>query len=278
MGLKQTAMAKRRMILGLRPGPLGEGAARAEDAGLDFVLLGGRGEPEPAPIGQDGLTVAAFLMNTTRRIGLAAAVSTAWAPFNVARALASFDHLSAGRGSWLPWPAPGGDEGARFAEHLDVVMQLFDSWDDDALILDQASGVFADRDRVRRIRHSGVYYAVDGPLNAPRPPQGRPVLFQPIEAAGPWTDVALVDLDHLGACSSSPAPLVLAEVTGDGANLERLTGAFARGDCDGFLFSAVDLDGLFGEIVARLPITAAPDGDFRARLSLARPWNRFAAP
>ena len=139
--------ADRRMILGLRLGGLGEGAELAEQAGLDFVMLDDSTVPGGAPIGADPLSVAAYLMTKTRRLGLAASVPDSWAPFNVARALASFDHLSGGRCGWLPWPGLGEENNpARSAEHLDVVLQLFDSWDDDALVFDKAAAVFADRD------------------------------------------------------------------------------------------------------------------------------------
>jgi hypothetical protein len=263
------------MILGLRPGPMGEGAVAADAAGLDFVLLGGHGDPMQTPMGEDALSVAAFLMTQTRAIGLAAAVSTDWAPFNVARALASFDRLSGGRCGWAPWPGAGGED--RFAEHLDVVMQLFDSWDDDALVLDKASGVFADRDKVRRIRHAGTYYTVDGPLNAPRPLQGRPVMFQPLDQAGPFADVGLAPLD--GLRPGPRPPLLLAEVVvnDDPAALApRLTEAFARGDCDGFLFETSNVAGLLGDLTPWLGARPAVTGDLRTRLGLPRPVNRFS--
>lgn len=280
------------MILGLRLGGLGEGADLAEQAGLDFVLLDSSAV-QGAPIGVDPLSVAAFLMTRTRRLGLGASVPDSWAPFNVARALASFDHLSGGRCGWLPWPGPG--EAAnpdRSAEHLDVVLQLFDSWDDDALVFDRAASVFADRDKVRRIRHSGAYFTVDGPLNAPRPPQGRPVLFRRGPGGSPEADVEIVALEQWKpqASGAGDAPLRLAEVVvdlggGRAADLaERLADAFQSG-LDGFLLEpadpASDIALLTGELIPQLvarggfaPSTA--EGDFRSRLGLARPVNRFS--
>jgi hypothetical protein len=279
------------MILGLRLGGLGEGAELADQSGLDFVLLDNSSIPD-APIGADPLSVAAFLMSKTHHVGLVASVPDNWAPFNVARALASFDHLSGGRCGWLPWPGAG--EAAnpeRSTEHLDVVLQLFDSWDDDALVFNKAASVFADRDKVRRIRHSGAYFTVDGPLNAPRPPQGRPVLFQRAPAVSSEVDVELVDLEDAKprAPGQTGAALRLAEVVdlaggGSTALAENLAGAFAD-RCDGFLLApadpATDIALLAGELIPRLvaqgafaPSTAG--GDFRTRLGLARPVNRFA--
>jgi alkanesulfonate monooxygenase SsuD/methylene tetrahydromethanopterin reductase-like flavin-dependent oxidoreductase (luciferase family) len=280
------------MILGLRLGGLGEGAGLAEQAGLDFVLLDNSTLPD-APIGADPLSVAAFLMSKTRHLGLAASVPDNWAPFNVARALASFDHLSGGRCGWLPWPGPGGTPNPeRSAEHLDVVLQLFDSWDDDALVFDKAASVFADRNKVRRIRHSGAYFAVDGPLNAPRPPQGRPVMFQRGPEVSPEADVELVDLEDAKprAAGETGARLRLAEVAVDLAGepavalAERLAGTFKEG-CDGFLLApadpAADIASLISNVVPRLAAQGAfapstVQGDFRTRLGLPRPVNRFA--
>ncbi|HZT48433.1 MAG TPA: NtaA/DmoA family FMN-dependent monooxygenase, partial [Hyphomicrobiaceae bacterium] len=59
-----------------------------------------------------------------------------------------------------------------------VVNGLWDSWAADAVIDDRAGGLYARPDRIRSINHRGDSYAVAGPLNMPRCPQGRPVLVQ----------------------------------------------------------------------------------------------------
>ncbi len=46
------------------------------------------------------------------------------------------------------------------------------------MIDDHEKGVYAQPERIRAIDHNGEYYAVAGPLNLPRCPQGRPVLVQ----------------------------------------------------------------------------------------------------
>ncbi len=266
------AMPARRMVLGLRPGPMGEGAREADALGIDFVFLDAA--PENGPVGRDALSVAACLMSLTRGMGLVAAVSTAWQPFNVARALASFDLLARGRCGWMPVPLVGETaESPRYAEHLAVVAKLFESWDDDALRLDKAASVFADPGKVRRIRHDGAYFTVDGPLNAPRPPQGHPVLFQPA-GAGLQADVTL--LPHAAARPASASGLVLME-TGGEVSPEALQASFDAGVCDGFLIG--------GEIVAALALVAAlaagrfaSSGDLRTRLGLGRlPMHRDIA-
>lgn len=292
------------MALGLRLEGLGEGAALAEQAGLDFVHLAGTVD---GSIGCDPLSVAACLMTTTRRIGLVASVPTRWAPFNVARALASFDLLSGGRCGWLPVVDGADVDPAREAEHLDVVLQLFDSWDDDALVFDKSACVFADPDKVRRIRHEGAYFSVDGPLNAPRPPQGRPVLMQPLTELSPAADMALIDLDQLGPDTRARvgSARLLALVALDSARGagpvgralgERLARTYTEGRCDGFVFRTaqplIDMPMLADEAIPMLkalsqdigtepgggPAIAADAGDFRSRLGLPRPANRFAPP
>ncbi len=61
---------------------------------------------------------------------------------------------------------------------MQVVNQLWDSWAADAILDDRARGIYARGDRIRAINHRGEHYAVAGPLNMPRCPQGRPVLVQ----------------------------------------------------------------------------------------------------
>ena len=189
------------------PAALTTAAALAERAGLDLIVTGypEPGSRLPAPR-IDPLSAAAFLISGTRRIGLAAlAPSAGWAPFHAARAFSALDWLSRGRAGWFA--APGEDLAAdpgreRFREHLDVVFALFDSWDEDALAFDKAAAVFADRDKVRRIAHAGRHFTVDGPLNSPRPPQGRPVMLQALEPEAP---AAVDEADLVIVRAASPA-------------------------------------------------------------------------
>jgi FMN-dependent oxidoreductase (nitrilotriacetate monooxygenase family) len=64
------------------------------------------------------------------------------------------------------------------AEYLEVVQGLWDSWEDDAHVGDQASGVFLDPEKLHRLDHKGAYFQVRGPLNIKRSRQGQPVIFQ----------------------------------------------------------------------------------------------------
>ncbi len=140
------------------------------------------------------VTTLAALAGVTSRIGLIATCSTTYTePFNLARQFASLDHISNGRVGWnivTTWlaTASGNFGGAgplshaeryeRAEEYMAVVKGLWDSWSDDAVIDDRASGQYAREGSIRPINHVGRYYQVTGPLNVPRCPQGRPVFVQ----------------------------------------------------------------------------------------------------
>jgi N-acetyl-S-(2-succino)cysteine monooxygenase len=59
-----------------------------------------------------------------------------------------------------------------------VVQGLWDSWDDDAFVLDKQSGIFFDPAKLHALGHKGEHFQVCGPLNVSRSPQGQPVLVQ----------------------------------------------------------------------------------------------------
>jgi FMN-dependent oxidoreductase (nitrilotriacetate monooxygenase family) len=63
-------------------------------------------------------------------------------------------------------------------EFVDLVIQLWESWDADAIVMDREAGMFVDPAKVRSINFKGRFFASRGPLNTARPPQGRPVLVQ----------------------------------------------------------------------------------------------------
>jgi alkanesulfonate monooxygenase SsuD/methylene tetrahydromethanopterin reductase-like flavin-dependent oxidoreductase (luciferase family) len=66
----------------------------------------------------------------------------------------------------------------RADEFLEATTGLWDTWEDDALVLDRATGYFADPDKVHPLGYEGEWFSVGGPLTVPRCPQGRPVLLQ----------------------------------------------------------------------------------------------------
>jgi FMN-dependent oxidoreductase (nitrilotriacetate monooxygenase family) len=63
-------------------------------------------------------------------------------------------------------------------EFLQVAKALWDSWEAGAVVADKSAGRYADPDRLHRLDHRGRHFAVAGPLNVERPPQGHPLLVQ----------------------------------------------------------------------------------------------------
>ncbi|MEU6701025.1 LLM class flavin-dependent oxidoreductase [Pseudonocardia sp. NPDC046786] len=130
----------------------------------------------------------------TERIGLVATASTSYNdPYNLARRISTLDHVSGGRAAWNIVATTGDDVARNFnrstaldhedryrraEEFLQVAFKLWDSWEEDAFPGDRGTGVFVDEGRIHRIGHVGEHFQVDGPLNLPRSPQGRPVLVQ----------------------------------------------------------------------------------------------------
>ncbi|THF65279.1 LLM class flavin-dependent oxidoreductase [Pseudothauera rhizosphaerae] len=140
----------------------------------------------------DPLVLLSALAVTTRHLGLIGTTSTTYSePYNVARRFASLDHLSGGRAGWNVVTSTAGGENfnldahpdhaeryRRAHEFFDVVTGLWDTWADDAVVADKATGQWVDRAKVRTLDHAGEFFRVRGPLNAARPPQGWPVIAQ----------------------------------------------------------------------------------------------------
>ena len=171
----------------------------AEAAYLDFVFVGD--SPYCSVSSWPGLlnrfepvTLLSAMASLTSRIGLISSISTTFSePYNVARQLASLDHLSGGRAGWNivttahPDAAKnfsqeehlGHDERyVRAAEYLEVVRGLWDSWEAGAFVRDRASRQFFDPAKLHALNHVGKYFSVAGPLCIERPPQGHPVIAQ----------------------------------------------------------------------------------------------------
>ncbi|MFI0422257.1 LLM class flavin-dependent oxidoreductase [Spongiactinospora sp. 9N601] len=174
-------------------------ARQAEAAKLDAVFLAdGPSLPENVRYASrfrlEPITLLTGVATATERIGLIATASTTYLePYNLARLFASLDHISRGRAGWnivttgasqaaanfgLETHPVHADRYARAREFLEAVTALWDSWEDDALVIDRESGIFADTSKIHRIDHAGALLRVAGPLNVPRSPQGRPVYVQ----------------------------------------------------------------------------------------------------
>lgn len=200
-------------------------ARAAERGGLDAILLDGAWGPA-GPFVLDPVPLIAALASASNHIGLGAAIALDHAePFNIARSFAAIDRLTAGRSAWIATMGTGrptdfghvpardpASARARAAESIAVVRKLWDSWEDEAIVQDKPSGRFSNPDLIHPINHSGTYFSVRGPLNAPRPLQGNPPVFQRggspegVALARESADVLIVptsDASELGAMRRS---------------------------------------------------------------------------
>ncbi|MBX6748347.1 MAG: LLM class flavin-dependent oxidoreductase [Micromonosporaceae bacterium] len=142
----------------------------------------------------DPVVVLGALAGFTQRIGLIGTSSTTYnEPFTVARQFATLDHLTNGRAGWNivttaiqaaagnfgsdPLPAHQ-DRYERAEEFVQVVVGLWECWQEDAIVADVASGTYGDLSRIRPLDHVGKFFQVKGPLPVRRSPQGRLALSQ----------------------------------------------------------------------------------------------------
>ncbi|ORW01015.1 LLM class flavin-dependent oxidoreductase [Mycobacterium kyorinense] len=175
-------------------------ATAAERGLLDFLTIDDTLMPQPGRreaidprrlAGRaDAVLVAARIAPATRHIGLIpVATVTHTEPFHVSKAIATLDFVSHGRAGWQARVSSTAHEAALFGrrdlsgdlfdeatDFVEVVRRLWDSWEDDAVIRDGATGRYIDRDKLHYIDFTGKYFSVKGPSITPRPPQGQPVV------------------------------------------------------------------------------------------------------
>ena len=140
------------------------------------------------------VTMLSALSVLTQHIGLVATFSTSFIePYYVARLFASLDKISGGRAGWnlvtsaapsephsfsRTGHAPAAERYARAGEFADVVLGLWNTWEDDAFIEDRENGLYFDPAKMHYLNHKGDHFQVRGPLNIRRSPQGHPVIVQ----------------------------------------------------------------------------------------------------
>jgi FMN-dependent oxidoreductase (nitrilotriacetate monooxygenase family) len=142
----------------------------------------------------DPVPLAAIVAAATSYIGVVPTMSTlAWPPFMLARVSSTIDHIAGGRFGWnivtsgedlaaqnfgmdvLP---PRDTRYAMADEYMDLLNQLFDSWEDGAVVMDRARGIYADHRKVHPIHFEGRFFRCRGPLNTVPSPQRRPTYVQ----------------------------------------------------------------------------------------------------
>ncbi len=140
------------------------------------------------------MTMLGALSAITTNIGLVATFSTSFVePYYVARQFASLDKISGGRAGWnlVTSAAPSephnfsreahaspAERYARAGEFADVVVGLWNTWEDDAFIEDRQAGLYFDENKMHYLHHRGEHFSVRGPINVRRSAQGHPVIVQ----------------------------------------------------------------------------------------------------
>ena len=143
---------------------------------------------------QDPIPLAVLLAANTAKMGVVATMSTSfYPPYLLARACSTVDSIAEGRFGWNIVSSaedraaqnfgleglPEHDERYNVAEeYFDVVNQLWDSWEPDAVVMDRETNTFADYRKVRTIDFEGKYFKSRGPLNTVPSPQHRPAFLQ----------------------------------------------------------------------------------------------------
>ena len=178
-------------------------AQTAERAKFDFLFLaeglrlreqGGKIYDLDVMGRPDNVAILQALAAVTERIGLAGTVNSTFnEPLDVARKLATLDHLSAGRAAWnvvTSWDEftgenfrrggylPKDTRYLRAQEMLATAQALWDSWAPDEVVADAAAGRFLRHGDAGRFDISSDQFAISGRFPVPRSPQGRPVIIQ----------------------------------------------------------------------------------------------------
>lgn len=140
------------------------------------------------------ISLLSALAAVTRNIGVVATASTSYnEPYHIARKFVSLDHISGGRAGWNLVTSANDHEAQNFGrdehfahderygraeEFADVVIGLWNTWEEDAFLRDKKSGLFFDPSKQHVLNHKGKHFKVRGPLNVARSPQGQPVVVQ----------------------------------------------------------------------------------------------------
>jgi alkanesulfonate monooxygenase SsuD/methylene tetrahydromethanopterin reductase-like flavin-dependent oxidoreductase (luciferase family) len=215
----------------------------AERGVLDFLTIDDALTPQPGRRAQispgrlvgraDAVLVAARVASATEHIGLVpVATVTHTEPFHVSKAIATLDFVSHGRAGWQARvssstheaalfgrrePSDAGDLFDEATDFVEVVRRLWDSWEDDAIIRDIATGRYVDRDKLHYVNFDGRYFSVKGPSITPRPPQGQPVVAALAHASRVYEfAAAAADLVFVTPHDDAELATILAEVRAAG--------------------------------------------------------------
>ena len=121
----------------------------------------------------DPIPLLSYMGAVTRHIGLGSTLSISHHhPFYLARLWATLDHLTGGRAAWNVVTSVNDNQAANYGEEreptdrryekadefIEVCQQLWNSWDEGAVVMDRENAVFVDPSKVRRIEFEGEFY------------------------------------------------------------------------------------------------------------------------
>lgn len=143
---------------------------------------------------QDLNPIMVAMSRVTRHIGYGLTYSSTFMhPYYMARLMNSLDHITGGRIAMNLVTSTRRADAANFGfdelmehgtrydrmeEFVDVCRKLWDSAEPDVMLWDHATGRVSDPTKVHGVSHHGRFFKVEGPLNTPPSPQGRPVIIQ----------------------------------------------------------------------------------------------------
>ena len=167
----------------------------------------------------DLVSIMTAMGMATSRLGIGGTYSTTYyEPFHVARVFATLDLMLRGRAAWNVVTSLNNSEAANFGhdeilahdlryeradEFMEMVLGQWGTWDDDAIVLDKESGVFADPAKVHPFKYEGKYLRSQGTFTVPRSPQGHPVIIQAGHSgrgrqfSARWADLVFVIFPNL---------------------------------------------------------------------------------
>lgn len=254
------------------------------DAGLGMLIVDDGYDADDTGLRLDAVIALSFVSQHVPGMGLVAGTPVAYLePFHVAKRIQTLDYATHGFAGWLvsdeatetgyarvdATAAQRPDASAFAAEFVDVVVELWDSWEDGAIVRNREQGVYLDPARVHHIDHDGTYHTVRGPSLTPRSPQGRPPILRRHRAGDPLSghgaDLLLVDAE--GETSGTEQPSLRVVSPGD------LTGAYGPLLVDGShgAYRAAR-ETIIGAITPR-----ADSRNLRGRLGLAPADNQYAS-
>jgi FMN-dependent oxidoreductase (nitrilotriacetate monooxygenase family) len=142
----------------------------------------------------DPMPLITLMADATKHIGIVGTASTSfYPPYILARRMSTLDHLSHGRVGWNIVTSSEDRAAQNFGmdrlhehdhryeradEFVEVITQLWESWQPGAVVKDYDTQTYADHTLVDTIDYDGKFFASRGPLNTLPPLQGRPVICQ----------------------------------------------------------------------------------------------------